>query len=161
MWSKSERTFERKVKTQHWLTYRYLSWTTGHLIRLEGRTFHLVIQGWTLSIIMPRKIISFKTFLKSDDYFHARLRCIFTVLVRFVPIWCRLGLKKCVMKIQRYFRQNFTPFLFVSVHSRAIFIFRAKKKQTVFTVSVFYVLCEKWVIAHAGKHFPYQSRLRG
>ena len=35
---------------------------------------------WTLSIIMPRTIISFKTFLKSDDYFHAHLRCIFTVL---------------------------------------------------------------------------------
>ena len=53
---------------------------TGHLIRLEGRSFHLVIQGWTLSIIMPRTIISFKTFLKSDDYFHAHLHCIFTVL---------------------------------------------------------------------------------
>ena len=29
---------------------------------------------------MPRTIISFKTFMKSDDYFHAYLRCIFTVL---------------------------------------------------------------------------------
>ena len=96
------------MKTQHSLTYRYLSWTTGHLIRLEGRSFHLVIQGWTLSIIMPRTIISFKTFLKSDDYFHAHLRCIFTVLDLYPFDVCRLGLKKSIMKIQRYFRQNFT-----------------------------------------------------